>query len=55
MNDIYPGSSAHAKVVFREVLHAIELEFRNVDILGEGKTGELSEKPLGAEENQQQT
>ena len=26
MNDIYPGSSTHPKVVFREVLHPIELE-----------------------------
>ena len=26
MNDIYPGSSTHSKVVFREVLHPIELE-----------------------------
>ena len=24
--DIYPGSSTHSKVVFREVLHPIELE-----------------------------
>ena len=31
INDIYPGSSTHSKVVFREVLHAIELEFGNVD------------------------
>ena len=29
--DIYPGSSTHSKVVFREVLHPIELEFGNVD------------------------
>ena len=29
--DIYPGSSTHPKVVFREVLHPIELEFGNVD------------------------
>ena len=29
--DIYPGSSTHPKVVFREVLHLIELEFGNVD------------------------
>ena len=27
INDIYPGSSIHSKVVFREVLHPIELEF----------------------------
>ena len=26
MNDIYPGSSTHPKVVFRKVLHPIELE-----------------------------
>ena len=26
INDIYPGSSTHSKVVFREVLHPIELE-----------------------------
>jgi len=31
INDIYPGSSTHPKVVFREVLHSIELEFKNVD------------------------
>ena len=29
--DIYPGSSTHSKVVFKEVLHPIELEFGNVD------------------------
>ena len=27
INDIFPGSSTHPKVVFREVLHLIELEF----------------------------
>ena len=32
INDIYPGSSTHEKVVFREVLHPIELEFRNVGL-----------------------
>ena len=26
INDIYPGSSTHSKVVFREVLHLFELE-----------------------------
>jgi len=26
INEIYPGSSSHSKVVFREVLHPIELE-----------------------------
>ena len=26
INDIYPGSSTHSKVVFREVLHPFELE-----------------------------
>ena len=31
ITDIYPGSSTHPKVVFREVLHPIELEFGNVD------------------------
>ena len=31
INDIYPGSSTYPKVVFREVLHPIELEFGNVD------------------------
>jgi len=36
-------------VVFREVLHPIELEFGNVDFSGEGKTGEPGEKHLGAE------
>ena len=29
--DIYPGSSTHPKVIYREVLHPIELEFGNVD------------------------
>mgnify|MGYP007058653213 CR=1 FL=1 len=37
------------KVVFREVLHPIKLEFGNVDFSGEGKTGEAGEKPLRAE------
>ena len=49
INDIYPGSSTHLKVVFREVLHPIKLEFGNVDFSGESKTGELGEKPLRAE------
>ena len=31
INDFYAGSSTHPKVVFREVLHSIELEFGNVD------------------------
>ena len=31
VNDIYPGSSTHPKVVFGEVLHQIKLEFGNVD------------------------
>lgn len=31
MNDIYSGSSTHAKVVFSEVLYPIELEFENGD------------------------
>ena len=31
INDIYPGSSTYPKVVVREVLHPIELEFENVD------------------------
>ena len=48
-NNIYPGSSSHPKVVFREVLHPIELEFGNVDFRGERKTGELGEKPLETE------
>ena len=26
INDIYPGSSTHSKVVFREVLHPFELD-----------------------------
>ena len=29
INDIYPGSSTYSKVVFREVLHQIELEFKS--------------------------
>lgn len=31
--DIYPGSSTHPKVVFREVMHPIKLEFGNVSEL----------------------
>ena len=46
---IYPGNSTHPKVVFREVLHPIELEFGTVDFREEGKTREPGEKPLGAE------
>ena len=49
VNDINPVSSTHAKVVFREVLHPIKLEFGNVDFWGEVKTGEPGERPLGAE------
>ena len=26
INDIYPGSSTHSRVVFREVMHPFELE-----------------------------
>ena len=48
INDIYTGSSTHPKVVFREVLHPIKLEFGNVDFWGEGKTGEPGEKALRA-------
>ena len=48
ISDIYPGSSPHPKVVFRD-LHPIELEFGNVDVLGDGKIGEPGEKPLGSE------
>ena len=29
--DVYPGSSTYPKVVFKEVLHPIELEFGNAD------------------------
>ena len=47
--DIYPRSSTHIKVVFREVLHPIEVEFGNVEFWGEGKTREPGEKPLRAE------
>ena len=49
INDIYPESSTHAKVVFGEVLHQVKLEFGNVDFGGEGKTRDPGEKPLGAE------
>jgi len=31
INEVYPRSSTHLKVVFREALHAIEFEFGNVD------------------------
>lgn len=47
MNDIYPGSATHAKVVFREVLHPIELEFENGVFWGEGKP-ENPEKNLSS-------
>ena len=40
------GSSSHPIVVFREVLHLIELEFRDVGFRGEGKTAKPREKPL---------
>ena len=49
INDIYPGSSTHPKVVLGEVLHPIKLEFGNVDFRGEGKIGEPGEKRVGAE------
>ena len=49
INDIYPGRSTHAKVVLREALYPVKLEFGNVDFWQEGKTGEPGEKPLGAE------
>ena len=44
-DDIYPESSTHAKAVFREVLHPIELGFGNVDFWGQGNP-ENSEKNL---------
>ena len=44
-----PLNFTHAKVVFGEDLHPIELNFENVDFWGEGKSGEPGEKPLGAE------
>ena len=47
--NICPGSSTHTKVVFREVLHVVELKFENVAFWGEGKTRESREKPLGEE------
>ena len=31
LNDVYPGNSTYSKVVFRELLHPIELKFGNVD------------------------
>ena len=33
INDIYPGSFTHPKVVLREVMHPIKLEFGNVSEL----------------------
>ena len=48
INDIYPESSSHAKVVFMEALHAVKLEFGNVEFWGEGKTRDAGEKPLAA-------
>lgn len=47
INDIYPGSSTYTKVVLRVVLHPMELEFRNDDFWGEGKTGYPGGKPHG--------
>ena len=44
INDIYPGSFTHPKVVFREVMHPIKLEFGNVGF-------EESGKPENPEEN----
>ena len=41
ISDIYPGSSSHLKVVFREVLHSIELDFGNVDFWGVGRPENL--------------
>ena len=37
INDIYPGSFTYPKVVFREVMHPIKLEFGNVDFEERGK------------------
>ena len=31
ISNIFPGSSTHSKVVFREVLQPIELEFGKID------------------------
>ena len=46
-HDIYPGSSTHREVVYREVLHPDRIRIWKCWFLGrEGKTGE---KPLGAE------
>ena len=44
INDIYPGSFTHPKVVFREVMDPIKLEFGNVDF-------EERRKPENVEEN----
>ena len=41
--DIYPGSSTHAEVVFRRVLHPIELEFRNIGL--NGHKSEIEPRP----------
>ena len=41
---------APLKVVFREVLHPIKLDFGHVDLGGEGGTGEPGEKSLGEEQ-----
>ena len=49
IDETYPGSSTHMKVVFREILHLIKLEFGNVDFWGEGKTREPWEKSQGEE------
>ena len=45
INDIYPGSFTHPKVVFREVMHPINLEFGIVYFEERGKL-ESSEKNL---------
>ena len=42
INDIYPESSTHAKMVFKEVLHKKKLEML---ILGEEGKPEKPEKP----------
>lgn len=43
ISDIYPGSSTHAEVVFKKVLHPIELEFRNIGL--NGHESEIKPRP----------
>ena len=49
INNIYPGSSTHAKVVFMEVLHLTELESGHVRQSNYGKQKNLKCKTIVTE------